>query len=155
MKITHSFVVAAATFNLAIGAPIAEQKSRAVVVEDAVRRAAENNPYLAIMSTADAQPRSGSDTPMNLRSVLSALGRRSFGRLDKRYRYKDTPIVKSVEDLNKRYSYKDSPWAKSVEDLDKRYSYKDSPWAKSVEDLDKRYRYGSPDPGIAEDLNQK
>lgn len=117
MKFTHSFIVAAATFNLTIGAPVDEEKSRAVVTEDAVRRVAANNPYF--VHHPERVP--GSVTPGKVRSVLNLIKRRS--RKDKRYGCGENPDPRSVEDLSKRYTYRDTPVPQSVEDLNKRYQY--------------------------------
>jgi hypothetical protein len=118
MKFTHSFIVAAATLNLAIGAPVAEQKSRAVVAKDAVKRAAVNNPYFARNAKMDSESFAGSATPSKIRSVLNLIGRRSSGRLNKRYKY-GSPTPDNVKKLNKRYGYGDTPAPWSVEDLNK------------------------------------
>ncbi|KAJ2969443.1 hypothetical protein NQ176_g8660 [Zarea fungicola] len=138
MKLTHSFLVAAATFNLAIGAPFAEEKSRAVVAEDAVKRATANNPYFVHNINVEREPMPGSATPGRVRSVLNMIGKRKSGHQSKRYQYVDTPRPKSVENLDKRYQYVDTPRLKSVEDVSKRYQYVDTPRPKSVEDLSKR-----------------
>jgi hypothetical protein len=152
MKFTNSFIVAVATFNLALGAPVAEQKSRAVVAKDAVKRAAANNPYFARDEVAEAKRNTGSVTPKTLRSVLNLIGKRSSGRSDKRYGYGHTPYPGSVENLDKRHT----PNPGSVENLDKRYGYGHTPYPGSVESLDKRYGYGhTPYPGSVEDLNKE
>jgi hypothetical protein len=119
MKLTNSIIVVLATFNLALGAPVAEQKSRAVIAKDAVKRAATNNPYLASNYNAEGKRNTGSRTPRKLRSVLNLIGKRSASHLYKRYGYGDTPLPGSVEKLDKRYGYGDTPLPGSVENLSK------------------------------------
>jgi hypothetical protein len=131
-------LVVAASFNMALGAPISEEKTRSILAREAVRRSIENNPYI---QTENTVARRAPHTPKKIRSVLNLLKRNPAP-----YKYTDTPADKrSVENLGKRspYKYTDTPADKrSVENLDKRYKYTDTPADKrSVDDLHKRYRY--------------
>lgn len=95
----HSLVVAAATLNLAIGAPIKQDKSRAIVAKDAAKRAVANNPYMTRDASASLESAQGAVTPAKIRSLLNLLK-----RSEKRYEYKETPRASrrgSVEDLAK------------------------------------------------------
>jgi hypothetical protein len=151
-------LVAAATFNMALGAPISEGKTRSILAKEAVRRSVENNPYIQSSNVEESVARRAPQTPKKIRSVLNLLRRnpapykytdtpadkRSVDDLHKRYKYTDTPADKrSVDDLHKRYKYTDTPADKrSVDDLHKRYKYTDTPADKrSVDDLHKRYKY--------------
>lgn len=125
MKFGQSLLLAAATINLAIGAPIKQEKSRAVVAKDAAKRAVANNPYYVRTASAEPKPAEDAETLSKLRSLIALLKRTSLSDLNKRYEYKDTPRP-STEALHKRYEYKDTP-RPSTENLHKRYEYKDTP----------------------------
>ncbi|KAJ8117435.1 hypothetical protein OPT61_g1376 [Boeremia exigua] len=171
MKFTQSLIVAAATLNLAIGAPIQQDKSRAIVAKEAVKRAVANNPYIAHDVSAGPNLTDGASTPRRLRSLIKMLKRTNVIDNVKRYKYVDTPAGLSrrgsAEDLDKRYKYVDTPAGLSrrgsAEDLDKRYKYVDTPAGLSrrgsAEDLDKRYKYVDTPAGLsravsAEDLTK-
>lgn len=130
MKLTQSILLAAASFNLAIGAPIKENPSRAIVAKDVVRKAIDNNPYI-LDNLDQSVAAEGNATPVRLRSLIDLLKRSNR----KRYKYTDTPRRRSVD---KRYKYRDTPALQSVEDLSKRYEYGDTPALRSVEDLSER-----------------
>lgn len=163
MKLTQSILLAAASFNLAIGAPIKENPSRAIAAKDVVRKAIDNNPYI-LDNLDQSVAAEGNATPVRLRSLIDLLKRSNRKRyqykdtprrrsVDKRYEYGDTPALQSVEDLSKRYQYKDTPRRRSV---DKRYKYRDTPALQSVEDLSKRYEYGdTPALRSVEDLSER
>jgi len=146
MRYLQGLIVAAASINLAIGAPVSEAKSRDIVAKEAVRRSLLNNPYIR---SANADPEAaafGPQTPKKTRSLVSLLRRSALP-----YKYSDTPRPSkrsSAVDLNKRdpYKYVDTPRASkrsSAVDLNKRdpYKYGDTPRVSrrsSVEDLNKR-----------------
>jgi hypothetical protein len=150
MRFTQSLVVAAATMNLALGAPIKEERSRAIVAKESFKRANANNPYAGALSD-DPQHLEGIITPTKIRSLMALLKRTSTENANKRYEYRDTPRS-SEEDLAKRYEYRDTPRS-SEENLAKRYEYRDTPRS-SEEDLAKRYEYRDTPRSSEEDLTK-
>jgi hypothetical protein len=119
MKLTQSLIVAAATLNLAVGAPIKKSQSRAVLAQEATKRAIANNPYMtrSADAKADAKTFPGSVTPVKLRSLINLLKRNNVGdNVEKRYEYWPTPETRAAErPAEKRYEYKDTPWASAEE----------------------------------------
>jgi hypothetical protein len=100
MRYIQSLVVAAATFNLAIGAPIKETESREVVATEAVRRALENNPGMQLANRMSDPDLGNILKPGGASSLLPFLRRLSRGGLSKReysiYSYIPTPLPPAI-----------------------------------------------------------